>query len=263
MIWRFTWYHDKSRIVTSLQSGHEGKRNMLESNPEKHLATAEHLLNGIGIGNTGHIHDVLDVMVRDTVKKSTDMALVKESLGTGFRLGSDFRERDPDFIDIAAAVNKRCEPLKQIAWLLEVEVPWEDIRSLLREAITNIRRAQEFIKAFQDRELSNTEREYLEQNDFPGIQDLNDQFEIQLDTYVRETFQSKMSNYYHKRSMNWDIVRELVEERATEINKRGPVEQVAWLFRTGYSEQLLMADFKDAIADRNEYSTKNEETPEP
>ena len=236
---------------------------MQKNKRERHLASAERLLNIVG--SNGHIQDILDVMVRGTVKKSTDMALVRESLSTPFKVGSNLREQDPDFIDIAAAIKNRYTPLEQIAWLLEVEVPWGDIRNLLNDAIANIKRAEEFLKAFQAREtsdLSSTEREYLEQRDF-CIDDLNDQFELELDEYVHELFQRKISDYCNKRVMNWNIVHELVKERASVINKRGPVEQVALLFRTGYSEQDLISGFEHTLADQKKHTPVNRETPEP
>ena len=219
---------------------------------KKHFLDAKCLLDGIG--NSGHVRDMLNVMVRDTVKKSTDMALVKESLETGFRVGPDFREQDPDFIDVADAVS-RYEPRKQIAWMLGADVPRKEIWTLLRDAAANIRRAERFLEA-SDKEIPELYDEF-------NTSDLHDQFESFVENTIYEALAEKASRYCTRRSINWDIVFDLAKERAKMVNERGPVEQVAYLFSNGYSEQDLYSGFEPTIAGQNDHPSASEETPEP
>ena len=214
---------------------------MFDSRYEHHCRIANGFLLDVEI--SGHLVDMLGVMVRATVKKSTDMALVKESLGTGFRLGSDFREQDSDFIDIAAEVNKS-EPAEQIVWLLESDVPKKDIRTLIRTAVADIDRARKFLNG---RELTTPTLEYI------------------IHTFF-DTVEKKASNYCDIRQVKWNAVYDLARERAHDVFARGVLEQITWLLKNGHSEQDLNTGLEDYAVNWDGPKVRNKtenQNPEP
>ena len=169
---------------------------------------------------------------RHTVCELNDSARVR----TFIERNDDFVEGNPDFIDVAAAVNNNFSTQQQITWLLDHQVVDEnEIQALLDDANAVATRAREFL----DNPLKNI--------DLPSDALATD-FAVRflLEENICDWFMEKASEYSSIRAMpqhphsELNVVKKHAKRRAQEINNRGPQGQVEWLFRNGLSEHDLV-----------------------
>ena len=200
---------------------------------------ANYLLSGVEI--TDSIQDMIDVMVRKTVRELNEDIMVVTT-ASGFSTagyGMYFGEDSPDFLDVAAAVNREYEPWQQIAWLLEHRVPEIDIQWMLKDAYELADRAREFIA--HPLKGINLPEDAIETREWAASILLEEFISVWLKEYASDYVDARLMPKRPQTDLN--IVGEHVEKRALEIKSRGFQAQVEWAFQNGFSEHDLVVCF--------------------
>ena len=156
------------------------------------------------------VRDRIKEMVRNTIQEAD----YKKRMQTG---------PGQVYFDLFSGVNA-CEPQDQVTWLLKSGKTGDYIQAVITLALEHERQARDF--------LEHTE--------------ITDSIRDALATTILDVLHGKAARQSSPALDSREILDNLAEEMAAEIDKRDPEGQVAWLFSMGFSGNKLRTRLDNA-----------------